>query len=205
MGRFSTVDNAQMTMGGNYLQPGNHLLQIKACKAGQTRKRVDFFVVEFTVYQSDRPDYRPGTPVSWMVTMDKDAAPNNLKAFGAVACGVQDNPEQITGDVIEYLASVQNPLAGRYIRAFAWNKPTGRGTPFTRVLWFSPDTGADAAESAAAQMGPEDDDPAPQPQYPAQPQPVPQAYHPQAPQPQYPAQPQPVPQAFPPGYPPGRR
>lgn len=137
MGVFSAVKDARPTQGGRYFDPGNYVVKINRCKHGMTRKNVDFFVVETKILESDNDGLPIGSEASWMVTMDKDAAPGNIKSFAMAATGVDEDGIDEAG-ILE-IVSDRQPLAGMIMRVEAFNKPTKEGKPFTRIKWLEAD------------------------------------------------------------------
>lgn len=136
MSVFAKVNEARATEGGRYFEPGNYVVLINRIKHGETRKGVDFFVVETKVLESDCAAIPAGSECSWMVTLDKDAALGNIKSFAMAATGCADNEVDEAG-ILE-LVSDRQPLAGQVMRVEAFNKPTRDGKPFTRVKWLAP-------------------------------------------------------------------
>ena len=143
MGIFATVADSKPTVGGKYFLPGNYLVEIQRCKEGETRKKIPFFVVECKIIQSDNPDMKVGTDCSWLVMMDKDAAPGNIKAFVMAAAGVEEDEVDEAG--CEEICSERQPLAGTKMRVEAYNKPTKAGMPFTRLNWELVEDASEAA------------------------------------------------------------
>lgn len=134
MGIFGAVAGARATEGGRYFEPdGEYVVQIQACKHGKTRKGVDFFVVECRVVESNISKLPPKAECSWMVTMDKDAAPGNINAF---ICAATDcAPDDVDEAGVLAIVGKDQPLAGDLIRTSTFNKPTKAGNPFTRHVW----------------------------------------------------------------------
>lgn len=162
MGLFGGIEGAKFTDGGVYLQPGLHQLKIRAVKMIHTRANKDAFVAEFNVISSTNAAHKPGSEVSWMVTMDKDSALGNIKQFLA---SVLDQPmEAITEAVATACLAVeqngqivQNHLGGREVYASAFNIKTKAKTDFTKVKFCNPSKAAEMAaehqKNAAANPG----------------------------------------------------
>lgn len=133
------LKGAKPTVGGMYFEPksdkeaGNYVVEINRCKKGETRKGIEFFVVETRVLESDVASRPPGSEPSWMVTYDKDAAAGNIVAFLMATTDCEED-EVDDGDD-DAVCTEDQPLAGKKMRVTAWNKPTREGNPFTRLLW----------------------------------------------------------------------
>lgn len=136
MGLFTGIEQAKVSEGGNYLKPGNFLLEILGIKTGKTRGGRAFFVVECKVLESDNLQQPAGITVSWMVMLDQDMALPNIKKFAAAVTG--SAIDEIDEAGIEYLVSDKQPLKGKKVGAQATNIKTKRDTDFTKVEWFLP-------------------------------------------------------------------
>lgn len=145
MGLFSGIREAKVSQGGVYIAPGVYRSKILAVKQGTTRKGVGFFVVELEHLKSNNESHPAGARVSWMVTLDKDAALGNVKEFLSI---VTDTPEeQIDEEGVDLITSAQNPLKDTIVDISAINKPTKAGGEYTRVSWSLPPV-AEVAASA---------------------------------------------------------
>lgn len=134
MGVFAKVAEARATEGGRYFEPdGEYVVEIQACKHGKTRKGIDFFVVECKIVESNIEKLPPKAECSWMVTMDKDAAPGNINGFICAATGCA--PDEVDEAGVLAIVGKEQPLAGTLIRTSTFNKPTKAGNPFTRHVW----------------------------------------------------------------------
>jgi hypothetical protein len=161
MGLFSDnrISTVQPSSGGLYLLPGTYLLEIQRCKEDKHRAHGKaYFVAEFTIIESDNPERKPGTPVSFMVIPDKfpDLALGNIKGFLQTAAAsklLEQGVDKKAGEIVvndafaNEMTGETNPLAGTKVRCFAFNKPTKAGTPFTHHRWFK------SNESAAPVKG----------------------------------------------------
>jgi hypothetical protein len=144
MGLFAGIKDAKVSQGGVYLKPGVFTTRIEACKSGKTRANVVFFVVELDILESNNSELPPGTRCSWMVTLDKEPALGNIKAFLAVATDSKE--EEIDEAGVELVVSADNPLKDTIVRVSAVNIKTKAGTDFTKCTFLP----ADARESASA-------------------------------------------------------
>lgn len=164
MGAFSGLGKAQSTKGGNYIQPGNYLFQIKRVKIqkGQVGGK-HWFIAELLVLESEQTndDHKPNpvnTEPSMVVevAIDKDFQDmtpkeqlglGNIKAFlhasfSALAISEGEEPpgeDDIGEDAADMAVSEDNPLAGVKVTAKAFHKTTQKGGVFTRVSWGLPD------------------------------------------------------------------
>jgi hypothetical protein len=149
MGMFGKITEVRVNNGGIYFQPGAYLLEVLAIKVGKTREGDrPFFVAEFKILESDNPERRPNTTMSWMVMLDKfqETGLSNIKGF---ACALLDIEEdQVDEAGIEQMVSEANPCKGLQVRATASNiKTRGKGTDFTKVI-FKPVNEPAAATAA---------------------------------------------------------
>jgi hypothetical protein len=133
VGLFRGVEEAKFNEGGIWFLDGNYLVKVDVVKVGETRKKVDFFVVEHTICWSDNPQRKKGTQCSWMATADKDAFLGNVKHFCSVA---SETPmDEVTEEGIEMIVSEENPLAGTILRVQATTIKTKAGGDFTKVIY----------------------------------------------------------------------
>jgi hypothetical protein len=148
MGRFSRIKEARYSEGGVYVLPGVYMFEILACKAGETRSGVPFFVVELKILESNNDDRPVGSECSWFVGLDKEPALGNIKQFVSAATG---SPlDEVDEEAVELIVSKDNPLAGHVIHASAINIKTKKGGDFTRVKWSPVDSDDDEPEAAAS-------------------------------------------------------
>lgn len=163
MGAFSGLRKAKSTKGGNYIQPGNYLFQIKRVKMqqGQVGGKL-WFIAELLVLKSEQTvdDIRPNpinTEPSMVVEVSTkdfdDMTPKeqlglgNIKAFlyaafSALAISEGAKPpeeDDIGEEAADMAVSEDNPLAGVRLSGKAFHKDTQRGGVFTRVNWSVPD------------------------------------------------------------------
>lgn len=125
MGIFDKITEAQSTTQGVYFLPGNYLVRIKKCKAITTREQGGAFVVEFEILESTNPKRPVGSSCDYMQCVEKhQPALGNVKAFVAAASYLrpddpsinqQGHPNCITPQVMDFVCSDANPLAGRVL------------------------------------------------------------------------------------------
>lgn len=126
-----------------YLEPGNYLLEINACKEVNGQKGTSF-VVEFTILESDVASRPVGSEMSWVCGMAGgiDLQRQNIKAFLIAALGEDPGPH--TNDLLARVTGPANAFLGRTVKCFAqsnMSKPKPgfpNGTPYTRANWSSP-------------------------------------------------------------------
>lgn len=137
MGLFSKITEVRVNNGGVYFLPGTYAVEVLAVKTGKTREGDrPFFVAEFKILESDNPERRVGTSVSWMVMLDKyiETGLSNIKGFACALFGMAE--DQIDEAGIEAMVSDENPCKGMRVRAEATNiKTRSKGTDFTKVIY----------------------------------------------------------------------
>jgi len=152
MGIFSNIENAKGTEGGVYFEPGNFLAEIQRCKEFTTRKNIRTFVAEFVILESDNPNMKVGTPVSYMVSFKDpdleelykgnvaDFMRAALSALASQKHNTKIEPKDVPLDEASanQICGDKNPLLGVKVIAIAFNKPTKAGDDFTRVKWGVP-------------------------------------------------------------------
>lgn len=147
MGVFDGIESAEHFAGGKYVRPGLYLAEIVKVKRSNTRKKRPFYVVEMKVLESSNEKEHPvGTPFSWMVMLDQDAALGNIKHFVSVASETPIKEVQVAD--AEDSCSEENPLGGVKIRLTAVNIKTRADADFTKVTFMPADMSA--ADAAAA-------------------------------------------------------
>lgn len=89
MGVFSKLNlqSAKPGAGGVYFLPGHYVAEVDAIKVVDTRKGGALFVAECKILESDNEDRKAGRRCSWAMSMDKDAAAGNIKAFLGACIG----------------------------------------------------------------------------------------------------------------------
>jgi hypothetical protein len=158
MGVFSGMSGASSTQGGNYLRPGNYVVQIQCCKLQQSQANTSrsFFVAELKVVESAQVDevIKPNAKdedTSWLMEVPgkyPELSLGNIKALLKAAYsslaesqgeeGPEDN--EIDEEMTEYAVGEDNPLAGVFVvaKAFHKQKKNSDGV-FTRVQWAVPE------------------------------------------------------------------
>lgn len=137
---FGSIDNADARGQRNpYLTDGNYLLQIKGCTLKKARTKRNFYLVEFTILESDNEERPAGMTVTWMTDVDNDMGPINIKRFLAAAAGIDPNSEEankeITSKVAMLSVSSDQPLAGAQIYVNVQTVTTKAGSNFSEHRW----------------------------------------------------------------------
>ena len=142
MGRFGGIKDAKVSLGGVYFLPGNYLVRVDSVKTGSTRKNDNFFVVETTILESDNPERKKGSSVSWMTLESFDSYLGHIKHFVSVAQQCEEDEVDEAG--VEMVVSDENPCRDIVLVVKANNVPTRAGGVFTKVQFAWP-TAADFA------------------------------------------------------------
>src|SRR3990172_13258590 len=135
MGMFSKIEQAQVSLGGNYLKPpGKYLLYVDACKSPQNRKSKDLFGLEASILESNHPECKAGMRASWVANLtDHDAALGNIKGCLAAILGV--NADQIDEEGAEASVSSENPLRGQVVYCEVVVVKTLSAKDFSKHIW----------------------------------------------------------------------
>lgn len=145
---------AKATQGGNFIKPGGYLFEIQKLIADQKRGG-NMFIVEFKVLEATKtdPTVDPnpvGSSCSYVVNLDKDSGPGDMKKFIMVAL---DEPEdQITTEAIVEVLKPEQPLQFFTIRDEAYQKPK-KSKPtemFTHHNWQNVPVDAEALKKIQA-------------------------------------------------------
>lgn len=164
MGIFEddAITTAKGTERGVYFKPGTYLVEIIRCKEGVSFTRKKFFVAEFKIVESDNPERKPGTPVSFMVTFDKypESSLGDVADFlrNALACkllkqaGVDLKPDKVNMSkaIANDCINEKNELVGTQVRVFAFDLPKKekKHEMFTHHRWFKPSEAVSADAKA---------------------------------------------------------
>lgn len=148
MGIYSGINEARGSRSGVYFTPGNYLVEIICCKEIETRQKVKAFVAETNILWSNTEERRKGSECTYYVGMDKEPALGNVADFlrtsmASLATHEKNIPTlpdsvQITEEDVLMVYGEQNPLSGVKLWLTAFNKPTKKGTDFTRHIWKVP-------------------------------------------------------------------
>lgn len=115
MARFSGVGDAKMTKRGVYLEPvlasdgsystGEFEVEIQRCEYFTSRKKEEFFVVEYKVLESNNDKHPAGLTRTWMPKMGEDMSEANLKGFILASLGIDKSDEVTIASVKEDIPS----------------------------------------------------------------------------------------------------
>lgn len=153
MGRFKGLSN--VSTGNTYFQGnGSYVVELGDIIFKQNRQRIDSFIVETLIIESDNNAYRPGQTPSQVISFKHDAAPRNVKGFAAAVLEIEspddfvpEEAQQLTGDArqaaidkwwddaVEFLVSESQPAKGFRIRLVTENIKTEAGGNFTLHKW----------------------------------------------------------------------
>lgn len=136
------IDTADVTTAGNrlpYFLEGRYKVRIDTCKAIVSRNGIAFFVVEATILESNNPERPAGSRCSWLQKIQTDMGPVNIKKFVGAANGLDPASEEVNRevnqDVVEYVVSDDQPLAGTVMPLQCVLTETKAGNPFTIHNW----------------------------------------------------------------------
>ena len=166
MSTFAGIDDVTVSESLPYIEPGHYVFSLDRTLVGSSSRpgKGEFFVAEFTVESSSRPDCPPGTRVGWPLFLNKgEITLVNIKAMftALLAC----DQSKITSKVIDKAVDGEGTaLAGRKVVCQAVASTTKAGNPFTKMTWmvengqtFSPVGGA-VSDSVSQADGFADDD-----------------------------------------------
>ena len=152
---------APVQTSSRYFEAGIYLVEIDNCKIFSNRQRRPRAAVECTVINSNNAEYPQTTQVSWIVSLDSDSGPSELKTFIASVTGCR--PADVTNEVfLNFFINADDPSSeqkqsiaiGLQAIVNAYEKQTKNGGVFTKVSWkqFNPekDTRPDFASMPAA-------------------------------------------------------
>jgi len=133
---FDRVEESDGRAGGIYPMPGIYqVLYVDIVKMIRSRKGEDVFITEFDILQSDVPERKAGTRMSWAVNFRHDASPGNVKAFLAAVMNVPQTDVDAKG--AQLACSEKNPCHGRLVRLEAVMTKTKANNDFTLCNWRS--------------------------------------------------------------------
>lgn len=138
MGWMNRVNNAKLNSKNTYVGPGRFRVELIKVKSGETRQKIENFIVELRVVESDNPANPVGSLMDWYVNMAWDSSDGDVAKFLMTATG--DPQEALTEEVVKFITSDAQPLKGTILQIGAYNKVTkGKGGNFTVVGWFAGD------------------------------------------------------------------
>lgn len=153
MGRFTAINQAQVSAGGVYFLPGSYVTEILRVFVMKNWKGDEFFIAECKILDSDNSERPVGSKASMVVNMDNVSAMGNIKAFLAAASGIDPkNSVRVNAEITEEIAEIAvaegNPFAGTVLELDARIVKTREGGDFTKHFW-SPSTQPDRQASVS--------------------------------------------------------
>ncbi|MCP4217196.1 MAG: hypothetical protein GY765_21305 [bacterium] len=137
---FTAIGNATAIQKTPWIQPGIYpLLYVTELKMIQNRKGVPMFIAEVDIIQSEVADRPQGSKMSWVVNLQNDAGPGDVKGFLAALWDLPQ--EEITAESAQAALAENQPCAGRLIRLEASSvemktfDENGKPRLFTRCGW----------------------------------------------------------------------
>tara|TARA_R110000824_G_scaffold22371_3_gene81981 strand:+ start:1115 stop:1540 length:426 start_codon:yes stop_codon:yes gene_type:complete len=130
MGMFAGVSEVSVRTKNRYLEPGNYTVEISAIKSGrQNQTEKPYFVAELDIVETDNEDFHVGETVTWMTMVHsyKKYFLEDVKNFVSIVMGA--DPEEVTEEVCEFVASEDQPLVGKRLAVrtqLMTNQKTGK-------------------------------------------------------------------------------
>ena len=135
---FKGIGSAPPSLGGAYILPGLHKLEVKECKlVNSQQKQTLVFVVSTTVIESDNDAMKLGSERSWVVLFSWPSHLSNIRQFIEAATGF-DFEKLSDEEAAELSAGVvdeSNPLKGQILHCNAFNLKTRADKDFTKCVW----------------------------------------------------------------------
>lgn len=136
MGLFGGIEEAQSSMGGNYVLPGTYpTLFINAVKTIKSQEDgSDLFIAELDILDSKVEGRDKGSSMSWIVNFAHQPALGNIKAF--IAAAMSRSEDEISEKIADAVVTTDNPLHGQLVRCEATEIMTKKKKqPFTKCNW----------------------------------------------------------------------
>ena len=139
MGMFAGIDEVKVNKRTRYVAPGNYRGKIEEIKYGRTKQEEKpYFVVEISVTESDNDDFPVGSTMTWMTMVHKFKHYFLEEVKGFVSAVTKSAPNDVTEDVVEYVAGEDQPLAGTPIGLSAWAEVNSKtDKTYTRTEFIS--------------------------------------------------------------------
>lgn len=132
-----------------YFEAGVYAVKVDAAKIFVNRQRRPRAAVDCTVVQSNNPNFPATSQVSWVITLDSDSGPSEVKTFivALTGCTEQEaaSPEVINKffpNTIDNANTDPSVAIGLHAIVNAFEKTTKSGGIFTKCSWkrFDPQT-----------------------------------------------------------------
>jgi hypothetical protein len=137
MSSFSGIDDVTVSESLPYIEPGQYVFSVDRMLVGTSSRpgKGEFFVAEFTVQSSTRPDCPPGTRLGWPLFLNKgEITLVNIKAM--LTALLKCDQSKITSKVVDKAVEGDgDALAGRTVVCQAVASTTKTGNPFTKMTW----------------------------------------------------------------------
>ncbi len=133
MGIFAGIEEVKAKVQNRWVEPGNYTVEIAKVKQGR-KKETDrpFFLAELSIVESDNPEFVEGDIMTWM-TMLKEYKKYFLQDIsGFISTTMDCDASEVTEEVVEYVASEEQPLVGKRLTLRAYRQVnTKSGKEFT--------------------------------------------------------------------------
>jgi len=133
-----------------YFEAGVYAVKVDAAKIFVNRQRRPRAAVDCTVLQSNNPNFPATSQVSWVITLDSDSGPSEIKTFIVALTGCTEaeaaNPEVINKffpNTIDNANMEPSVAIGLHAIVNAFEKTTKSGGIFTKCSWKRFDPQAD--------------------------------------------------------------
>ena len=144
MGRFSGVNKARQSGGGNWWKKGKYRTRITKVEFRNGHKG-ESYIIEGEVLASSNPEILVGETRSQVIKMDKESALGNIGSFMGVCAAVMTgenlaNPDlnEVTEADVEASHGEDQPLVGLELEIDAYDIETKAGNPFTVIKYKVP-------------------------------------------------------------------
>jgi hypothetical protein len=120
------IAGSKASMSGNFLKPGNYLLEVQKMLEKADARKGAAFISEFIVLEATKTDETVtpnavGSQASYVVNLTQDSGPGNVKAFLMVLLDVPE--DQVTAESISEALSDQQPFRFFRVKDSAFQKP----------------------------------------------------------------------------------
>ena len=134
----SLIAGAQVSESTRYFEAGVYHVQIDNCKVKMSRQNLPRAIVECSVLGSNNPNFPASSQVSYIVKLENDAGPRDIKTF--IRNIMNCSADQVTQDVINrvFIADGETQVSmaqGMQAIVNAYDKPTKAGGSFTKLDW----------------------------------------------------------------------
>lgn len=141
----SLVANANTMTASRYFEPGTYLVTVENCKIRANRQGRPRAIVECTLIDSNNTAFDPGSNLAWVVSLDTDGGPSDLKTWLVSMSGIAERDMTDT-EIAKQLrpdpTTGVSRFSGKQAIVQAFTKTTQKGGSFTIVSFklFDPNT-----------------------------------------------------------------